>query len=88
MEGRLGKNTLFVNELTGCSELSMDANYPEIMYAAMWHHQRKPNIVISGGEGSGMYKSTDGGESWFKIEKGLPKEKGKMAISVSPAKLQ
>jgi photosystem II stability/assembly factor-like uncharacterized protein len=79
------KNTLFVNTLTGCSELSMDANYPDIMYAAMWHHQRKPNIVISGGEGSGMYKSTDGGESWFKIEKGLPKEKGKMAVSVSPA---
>ncbi|MCK5443323.1 MAG: glycosyl hydrolase, partial [Maribacter sp.] len=83
--GLTWKNTLFVNELTGCSELSMDANYPEIMYAAMWHHQRKPNFVISGGEGSGMYKSVDGGESWFKIEKGLPKEKGKMAVSVSPA---
>ncbi len=83
--GLTWKNTLFVNDLTGCSELSMDANYPEIMYAAMWHHQRKPNIVISGGEGSGMYKSTDGGENWFKIEKGLPKEKGKMAVSVSPA---
>jgi len=83
--GKTWKNTLFVNNLTGCSELSMDANFPEIMYAAMWHHQRKPNIVISGGEGSGIYKSTDGGDSWFKIEKGLPKEKGKMAISVSPA---
>lgn len=83
--GLTWKNTLFINELTGCSELSMDANFPEIMYAAMWHHQRKPNIVISGGEGSGMYKSVDGGESWFKIEKGLPKEKGKMAVSVSPA---
>ncbi|NNG10680.1 MAG: glycosyl hydrolase, partial [Arenibacter sp.] len=83
--GLTWKNTLFVNDLTGCSELSMDANYPEIMYAAMWHHQRKPNIVISGGEGSGMYKSIDGGENWFKIEKGLPKEKGKMAVSVSPA---
>ncbi len=82
--GKTWKNTLFVNELTGCSELAMDANYPEIMYATMWEHQRKPNIVISGGEGSGVYKSTDAGESWFKIEKGLPKEKGKMAISVSP----
>lgn len=83
--GEHWKKVLFVNKLTGCSELSMDANYPEIMYAAMWHHQRKPNIVISGGEGSGMYKSLDGGENWFKIEKGLPKEKGKMAVSVSPA---
>lgn len=83
--GKTWKNTLSVNELTGCSELSMDADYPEIMYATMWHHQRKPNMVISGGEGSGVYKSIDGGESWFKIEKGLPTEKGKMAISVSPA---
>ncbi|MDE3742324.1 WD40/YVTN/BNR-like repeat-containing protein [Maribacter polysaccharolyticus] len=83
--GKTWKNTLFVNELTGCSELSMDANYPEIMYATMWHHQRKPNMVISGGEGSGVYKSTDAGDTWFKIEKGLPEEKGKMAISVSPA---
>ncbi|WP_411029530.1 glycosyl hydrolase [Spongiimicrobium sp. 3-5] len=79
------ENVLFVNNLTGCSELSMDANYPEIMYAAMWHHQRKPHKVISGGEGSGMYKSIDGGSSWFKIHDGLPEEKGKMAISVSPA---
>ena len=83
--GKTWKNTLFVNELTGASELSMDANYPEIMYAAMWEHQRKPNMVISGGEGSGLYKSTDSGETWTEMTKGLPKEKGKMAISVSPA---
>ena len=83
--GQTWKNTLFVNSLTGCSELSMDANYPNVLYAAMWEHQRKPNIVISGGKGSGMYKSTDGGEHWFKIENGLPKEKGKMAVAVSPA---
>lgn len=83
--GKTWKNVLFVNELTGCSELSIDPSNPRIMYAAMWHHQRKPHIVISGGEGSGLYKSTDGGESWSKIHKGLPKELGKMAIAVSPA---
>ena len=83
--GKTWKNVLFVNNLTGCSELSMDANVPETLYATMWHHQRKPNIVISGGEGSGVYKSVDGGETWKKIEKGLPKEKGKMAIVASPA---
>ena len=83
--GKTWKNILFVNNLTGCSELSMDANVPETLYATMWHHQRKPNIVISGGEGSGVYKSVDGGETWKKIEKGLPKEKGKMAIVASPA---
>ena len=83
--GKTWKNTLFVNQLTGASELSMDANYPEIMYAAMWEHQRKPNMVISGGEGSGLYKSTDAGETWTEMTEGLPEEKGKMAISVSPA---
>lgn len=83
--GKTWKNTLFVNELTGAVELSMDANYPEIMYAAMWEHQRKPNMVISGGEGSGLYKSTDAGETWTELTQGLPEEKGKMAISVSPA---
>jgi len=83
--GKTWKNTLFVNNLTGCSELSMDANYPEIMYAAMWEHQRKPNMVISGGDGSGLYKSTDAGETWTEMTEGLPEEKGKMAISVSPA---
>ncbi|MEJ1221619.1 VPS10 domain-containing protein [Sediminicola sp. 1XM1-17] len=83
--GLTWKNVLFVNELTGGVELSMDANFPEVLYAAMWHHQRKPNMVISGGEGSGLYKSVDGGESWFKIHQGLPEEKGKMAIAVSPA---
>ncbi|MBT8235886.1 MAG: glycosyl hydrolase [Bacteroidia bacterium] len=83
--GKTWKNVLFVNDLTGCSELSMDPTNPRILYAAMWHHQRKPHIVISGGEGSGLYKSTDGGETWSKIHKGLPKELGKMAIAVSPA---
>lgn len=83
--GKNWKLVLYVNELTGASELSLDMNHPDILYAAMWEHQRKPWKVISGGKGSGMYKSTDGGESWFKIEKGLPAEKGKMAISVTRA---
>jgi photosystem II stability/assembly factor-like uncharacterized protein len=86
--GKTWKLTLFVNELTGCSELSIDKNFPDILYATMWEHQRKPWIVISGGAGSGVYKSIDGGDSWIKIEEGLPEEKGKMAIAVSPANSQ
>lgn len=74
---------LYVNNLTGAAELSMDFNNPLVMYAAMWEHQRKPWKVISGGIGSGLYKTTDGGENWNKIHDGLPKEKGKMAIAVS-----
>lgn len=83
--GKTWKNILFVNELTGAVELSMDANNPLVLYAAMWEHQRKPNIVISGGTGSGLYKSTDGGDTWTELTEGLPKEKGKMAIAVSAA---
>ncbi len=83
--GKTWDQVLFVNESTGCSELSMDMNAPNTLYATMWEHERKPWKVISGGEGSGVYKSTDGGENWFKIEEGLPDELGKMAIAVSRA---
>ena len=83
--GKTWENILFVNELTGAAELSMDAQNPLVLYAAMWEHQRKPNIVISGGKGSGLYKSIDGGDTWQELTKGLPEEKGKMAIAVSPA---
>ncbi len=79
---------LFVNDLTGCSELSMDMSNPKVLYAAMWYHQRLPWKVISGGEGSGLYKSTDGGDTWEKMLSGLPKEMGKMAIAVSRANPQ
>ncbi|WP_224487911.1 VPS10 domain-containing protein [Robertkochia flava] len=83
--GETWQQVLFVNELTGCSELSVDHQNPRVLYAAMWEHIRKPWKVVSGGEGSGLYKSTDGGATWFKIENGLPEEKGKMAIAVSRA---
>ncbi len=86
--GKTWKKMLFVNNLTGCSELSMDMNHPDILYAGMWEHQRKPWKVISGGEGSGVYKSMDGGETWKRIEKGLPDPMGKIGISVSRANSQ
>lgn len=73
----------FVNELTGCSELAMDFSNPRVLYATMWEHQRKPWIVISGGEGSGVYKSVDGGDTWKAIHEGLPDEKGKAGIAVA-----
>ena len=81
--GTTWKNVLFVNDKTGASELSMDATNPRIMYAAMWEYGRLPWKVISGGAGSGLYKSTDSGETWERMKEGLPEEMGKMAIAVS-----
>jgi photosystem II stability/assembly factor-like uncharacterized protein len=76
------KNVLYVDDKTGCAELSMDMNNPSILYAAMWEHGRQPWKITSGGPGSGLYKSTDAGEHWEKMQEGLPKEMGKMSIAV------
>jgi photosystem II stability/assembly factor-like uncharacterized protein len=81
--GTTWKNVLFVDDKTGAAELSMDPNNPRIIYAAMWEHGRLPWKIISGGPGSGLYKSTDGGDTWSKMTEGLPKKMGKMAIAVS-----
>ncbi len=83
--GKTWKNILTVNAITGPSSLSMDMNNPRILYAAMWQHQRYPWTMVSGGENSGLYKSNDGGDTWVKMEKGLPKAFGKAGISVSRA---
>ena len=83
--GKTWKKTLYTNALSGASELSIDIHNPQVLYAAMWEHIRKPWKVISGGTGSGLFKSVDGGESWKPIHNGLPEEKGKMAIAVSRA---
>lgn len=80
--GLTWKKTLYIDDKTGCVELSMDMNNPRILYAAMNEYGRLPWKVISGGSGSGLYKSTDAGETWEKIHNGLPKELGKMAIAV------
>jgi photosystem II stability/assembly factor-like uncharacterized protein len=81
--GATWKTVLYVDDKTGASELSMDMTNPRILYAAMWEHGRLPWKVISGGPGSGLYKSTDNGETWQRLKDGLPEELGKMAIAVS-----
>jgi len=83
--GKTWKKVLYVSDTTGASSLSMDMNNPRILYASMWDHQRKPWQMVSGGKGSGLYKSTDGGEHWEQLKEGLPKEFGKSGISVSRA---
>ncbi len=75
---------LYYNATTGASDISMDANDPNVLYAAMWDHQRSPWQIRSGGEGSGIYRSTDGGSSWHRLGNGLPARMGKTAVAVSP----
>ncbi|MFY0630277.1 MAG: glycosyl hydrolase [Flavobacteriaceae bacterium] len=83
--GKTWKQVLFVNETTGASSLSMDMTNPRILYASTWQHQRYPWYMESGGEYSGLYKSTDGGDTWNKMKAGLPEDFGKSGISVSRA---
>ena len=83
--GKTWKHILSVNSTTGASSLSMDMNNPRILYASMWQHQRYPWYMESGGENSGLYQSNDGGDTWQKMTKGLPKSFGKSGISVSRA---
>ena len=84
-----GKNWVLVlkgaNLTSGASDLSMDPTNPRILYAAFWDHQRLPWLVRSGGTGSGLWKSTDGGDSWVRLTEGLPKLMGKIGVAVSPA---
>ncbi|MDG2372032.1 MAG: glycosyl hydrolase [Flavobacteriaceae bacterium] len=83
--GNTWKNILFINDSTGASSLSMDMNNPRVLYASMWDHQRKSWQMISGGPNSGLYKSSNGGESWINMSQGLPEKIGKSGISVSRA---
>ncbi|MEL7251602.1 MAG: glycosyl hydrolase [Bacteroidota bacterium] len=86
--GETWERMLFVNTTTGASSLSMDMSNPRILYASMWQHRRSPWYMESGGEDSGLYKSTDGGDTWMPMKAGLPEEFGKSGISVSRANPQ
>jgi photosystem II stability/assembly factor-like uncharacterized protein len=87
--GKTWEQILFRSEKAGAIDLSIDPNNPRILYAAFWEAIRRPHELISGGEGSGLFKSTDGGDTWMEIShnKGLPKGLlGKIGVVVSPAK--
>ncbi len=83
--GKSWSKQLFIDASTGASDLSMDAHDPNTLYAAFWDHQRTPWNVRSGGPGSSIWKSTDGGAHWVKLTSGLPKLMGKIGVTVSPA---
>jgi len=83
--GATWKKVLFVDDNTGASSISIDMTNPRILYAATWQHKRYPWKVESGGAGCSIWKSTDGGDTWAKINEGLPKEIGKIGVAVSRA---
>ncbi len=89
--GRTWSRILFVDAKTGASDLAMDPTNPRILYAGFWQVVRKPWTFESGGPGSSLWKSTDGGDTWTKLTgqegNGLPKGMlGKICVTVSPAK--
>jgi photosystem II stability/assembly factor-like uncharacterized protein len=87
--GRTWARILFRNDSTGISDLIMDPNDPETLYAAFWHAYRTPWMLNSGGPGGGLLKTVDGGRTWTELtaNAGLPKGLwGKVGLAVSPAK--
>jgi len=86
--GKTWNKVLFVNDETGAINLVMEPNHPNVLYAAMWQATRTPWSLSSGGPGSGVYKSTDGGAHWTNItqSKGLPQGVlGRIGVSVTAA---
>jgi photosystem II stability/assembly factor-like uncharacterized protein len=83
------RKVLYRDDKTGAIDISIDPNYPDVMYAALWEAYRKEYQMSSGGPGSGMFKSTDGGETWTEMTRnpGMPQEGlvGRIGIAVSPA---
>lgn len=89
--GKSWKHVLFVNNQTGAFEIAPEPGDPNILYATTWRVIRQPHTLESGGEGSGLWKSTDGGDTWKNISgsKGLPKGIwGINAVAVAPSNPQ
>ncbi len=85
--GKTWKKILYVDEKTGASDLAMDPSNPRILYAGFWQVVRHPWELVSGGPGSSLWKSTDGGDTWKKLTSGLPEGLwGKVGVAVSPAR--
>ncbi|MDT8368897.1 MAG: hypothetical protein RQ745_06790 [Longimicrobiales bacterium] len=85
--GTTWRRTLEVDEHTGASDLVIDPRNPDVLYASTWQRARRVWTLIDGGPGSGIWKSTDGGESWRKIESGIPGgDKGRIGLAIAPTR--
>ncbi|NBP68228.1 MAG: hypothetical protein EBU52_05745 [Cytophagia bacterium] len=84
--GKTWNKILYVDKTTGCSDLLLDPQNPNIVYASFWEFRRSPWNFNSGGPNSALYKSVDGGTTWNKIHNGFPKGKlGRIAVAVAPS---
>ncbi|MBK9980996.1 MAG: glycosyl hydrolase [Saprospiraceae bacterium] len=84
--GKTWKQVLYKDEKTGAIDIDFDPTNPNIIYASLWQVNRKPWLLTSGGTGSGLYKSVDGGDTWNLLSEnpGMPKGiLGKICIAVS-----
>ena len=82
------EQVLSVDDRTGAADLAIDTSNPRNLYAAFWETQRTPWSLTSGGPGSGLFKSTDGGDTWTDLsgKKGMPEGiKGRIGVAVSPS---
>jgi photosystem II stability/assembly factor-like uncharacterized protein len=85
--GKTWQKTLFVDDDTGCSDIAIDPQDGSIVYAGMWQFRRQPDFFTSGGPGSGLYKSKDGGKTWRRLTQGLAEgELGRIAVAVAPSR--
>lgn len=80
------ERVLFISDSTGAVDLALNPANPRIIYAGMWRAERKPWTMVSGAQEGGVYRSTDSGDSWTRLEGGLPDGLvGKTAVTVSAA---
>jgi photosystem II stability/assembly factor-like uncharacterized protein len=87
--GKTWKKILYSNDLSGIADLVMDPTNPRKIIAALYEHKRTPWDFVSGGKGSGLYLTYDGGDNWKKItaEEGLPKgDLGRIGLAIAPSK--
>jgi len=85
--GKTWKKTLGDDEWTGVTDIIIDPRNPNLVYAATWQRHRNVAAYMGGGPGSGIHRSVDGGETWEKLIKGLPKSNmAKIGLTISPQK--
>ncbi len=83
--GKTWQKTLYIDNLHGISDLEIDPQNPNILHAGVWKFERKPWTFTSGSDKGGVFRSTDGGRTWNKIDKGLPKMIGRIGLGVAPS---